>query len=113
MLPKIMIPANRRPSYLIPQSEEHLYHIMFTERMATYNPEKFIEREMVQTFTREGFAGYLKNKRHFSFANEQILHDPTIEIVAVKEPNGEAKGETIPLPKARAIKTSNKPKNKK
>lgn len=127
MSKKNLIPANKTPSYLIPENEVDFYHVRFTESIATNDPDIFTERDLYQTFTVAGFEGYVKNKSHFGYKSEVILHDPTYKgkTVVANQPEeiGEIQPSTPseiqiesqpkpkPLPKARAKKV--KPKTKK
>lgn len=81
--------GNRQPSYEFDEREKNLYHIRFNEELTTKVPGATVKTEKVQKFTEHGFADYVKNKNHFSFNSEVILHDPTF----IQQPKPDVKGE--------------------
>ena len=89
---KEKVPANKNNDYLIDANSTGDYHVQFTERTATTDPNKFEDAVKVQTFSIQGFEGFKKHKSHFqNFLDIKILHDPTLK-------SEKAEGTTEPEP---------------
>lgn len=80
-----LIPANKNSQYQIKESEKGFYHMKFVDKIPLADEQKSITEEKFQIFSVVDFKQYLKNKQHFNWESEEIIHDPTLKAAPESE----------------------------